>query len=107
MDSGTTISEWLLKTRYAESQVNFRTIWDLYLKFYTVFLTVNVGALAWVYNNSTHITSRWPVSIAFIIQCLLAATTSGIMALQSKQTALRITSIVNGLGDVARLRNED
>lgn len=36
---------WLLKSRYADLGTTFRTVWDLYIKFYTVFLTFNIAAL--------------------------------------------------------------
>lgn len=100
------ITEWLLKTRYTETQNNFRTLWDFYLKFYTVFLTANVAALAWVYSHAVDEGSRWPVAIAFIIQCSLVLTTSALMALQSTQVTNRTKEIVSELGRLANARGE-
>jgi len=43
-----TVAERVLMQRFQEANVVFRTTWDLYLKFYTVFLTFDLAALAWV-----------------------------------------------------------
>jgi hypothetical protein len=39
---------WLLKRRHEDISSMFRTCWDLYIKFYTVFLTFSVAAMGWV-----------------------------------------------------------
>jgi hypothetical protein len=36
--------DWLLKRRHEDVSTTFRTGWDLYIKFYTVFLTFSMAA---------------------------------------------------------------
>jgi hypothetical protein len=38
---------WVLRSRYAELGLNLRAAWDVYIRFYTVFLTFSMAALAW------------------------------------------------------------
>ena len=38
-------STWLIKRRHEDLSQTFRTSWDLYIKFYTVFLTFSIAAL--------------------------------------------------------------
>lgn len=73
---------WLLQKQYEAVNTNFRTAWDLYIKFYTVFLTFNVAALAALFSNSFTLVekSKWLVIGAFALQDLLCAVTSGLMA---------------------------
>ena len=73
---------WLLQKQYEEVNTNFRTTWDLYIKFYTVFLTFNVAALAALFSNGFTLVekSKWLVIGAFALQDLLCAITSGLMA---------------------------
>src|SRR5882762_4324119 len=40
--------EWILKRRYEDLGVTVRMCWDLYIKFYTVFLTFSVVGLGWI-----------------------------------------------------------
>src|SRR5256886_13984005 len=40
--------EWILKRRHEDLGVTVRMCWDLYIKFYTVFLTFSVVGLGWV-----------------------------------------------------------
>jgi len=73
---------WLLQKHYEEINTNFRTSWDLYIKFYTVFLTFNVAALAALLGAKVDLgdRSKWLVIGAFVVQDLLCAATSGFMA---------------------------
>ena len=40
--------EWILKRRHEDLGVTVRMCWDLYIKFYTVFLTFSVVGLGWI-----------------------------------------------------------
>lgn len=73
---------WLLQKHYEEINTNFRTSWELYIKFYTVFLTFNVAALAALLGAKVALgdRSKWLVIGAFVAQDLLCAATSGFMA---------------------------
>ncbi|HEX4965089.1 MAG TPA: hypothetical protein VF173_30050 [Thermoanaerobaculia bacterium] len=83
---------WLLQKQYEEINTNFRTAWDLYIKFYTVFLTFNVAALAALFSNNFALAekSKWLVIGAFVLQDLLCAATSGLMAKFSQHSAEKL-----------------
>jgi hypothetical protein len=99
-------AEWLLRKRYEETHLNFRTLWDLYLKFYTVFLTSNVAALAWVYSRGAGVVSRWPVSLAFFMQCVLVSVSSVLVAKWSKSSRAGIEGIVDAIGFLSSQKGE-
>jgi hypothetical protein len=100
------VTERILMKRFEEVNVNFRTTWDLYLKFYTVFLTFDIAAFAWVYGKDFNPQHRWPVSVAFIFQKVLVAITSGSIARYSKTVMAKILGILNQLADLANQRGE-
>lgn len=79
---------WLLQKQYEEVNANFRSSWDLYIKFYTVFLTFNVAALAALFSNNFALAekSKWLVIGAFVLQDFLCAATSGLMAKFSQRS---------------------
>ena len=82
---------WLRKKRYEELNTNFRTIWDLYIKFYTVCLTFNVAGLGlttqWIEQKN-----RWPVVIVFTLLNIITSITSAMMAKHSEKISLDIES---------------
>lgn len=84
-------STWLIKRRHEDLSQTFRTSWDLYIKFYTVFLTFSIAALGLLLsrNDSSPAWSRSLRTIAtvFIVQTILTAITSGAMALYSTRVA--------------------
>jgi hypothetical protein len=83
---------WLLQKQYEDVNTNFRTAWDLYIKFYTVFLTFNVAALAALFSNNFSLAegSKWLVIGAFVLQDVLCAATSGLMAKFSQSYAEKL-----------------
>lgn len=101
-----TLTERVLMKRFEEVNVNFRTTWDLYLKFYTVFLTFDLAALAWVYGKDFNPHHRWPVPVAFIFQNVFVAITSGWMALYSKTVTSKIGGILGQLADLGDAHGE-
>jgi hypothetical protein len=62
----------------------FRTVWDIYIKFYTVFLTFSIAAMGWLvdhkFNNPR---SLRLITAVFIGQSLLTSITSGAMGIYS------------------------
>jgi hypothetical protein len=66
---------WLHQTYYTETLKVYTNVWDIYIKFYTVFLTANVLGLGLA---AEHIAfgKRWPVVIAFMLQNVLTVATS-------------------------------
>ena len=59
---------WLRKRQLEETSTQFRSSWELYLKFYTVFLTVNIAALGLTLQFVSGWISRLPIVLAFILQ---------------------------------------
>ena len=44
--------EWILKRRHEDLGVTVRMCWDLYVGFYTVFLTFSVVGLGWILTRA-------------------------------------------------------
>jgi hypothetical protein len=95
---------WLLKSRYADLGTTFRTVWDLYIKFYTVFLTFNIAALGFFLSKGSFLaqlatTSKryiYVLVLVFAVQSALLCGTSILMAKYSTKAA----------ADQKRLENE-
>ena len=89
MGTGTVSTEnsgldWVLKQRVQEVGTMFRTVWDIYIKFYTVFLTFSLAAMSWLIEhkiNSSH--SHKVIAVVFIGQSLLTSITSGAIGFYS------------------------
>jgi hypothetical protein len=79
MDSST---EWLLKRKHEDISQTFRVSWDLYIRFYTVFLTFSVAGLGWMLTQQNGLSSmaKQVIAVVFLLQTALTAITSGIMA---------------------------
>ena len=102
------IVEWALKTRLSEISINFRTTWDLYLKFYTVFLTFNVAALAWFFSSAHNWSSKakWLIAGVFIMESVIVALTSAKIALYSGEVRRAISETVAELENMASREGE-
>jgi hypothetical protein len=76
---------WLLQKQYEEVNINFRTVWDLYLRFYAVFLTFDIAAMALLLGSKPIFQPTAEIKhlivVVFVLQSLLMAITSGFMAL--------------------------
>jgi hypothetical protein len=84
-----TETRWILRKNLEETSQNFRTVWDLYLKSYTVFLTFNIVAMAWLFGDKTKVPKGWPlyfIVAVFATQCVLTGITSGLVAEYSGKT---------------------
>lgn len=68
--------DWLVKKLIEENSLAFRTVWDLYLKFYTVFLTFSITALALTVQYVKHQNQRLPIVLVFVFQNLISAGTA-------------------------------
>jgi hypothetical protein len=75
--------------QYRELNTNFRSLWDLYIKFYTVFLTANVLAIGVVVER-VEADNRPLIAAAFIAQNLLAAATAAGLATYGKTCRRRL-----------------
>jgi len=82
--------EWILKRRHEDLGVTVRMCWDLYIKFYTVFLTFSVVGLGWVLTRPADIMlprAKQVIAVVFVIQTILTAITSGAMGLYTVHVA--------------------
>jgi hypothetical protein len=100
LPTGDSAELWLLKKRHEDLTKIFINAWTLYIQFYTVFLTFNVGAMGWIlsHNNATRVNKV--VAVVFSIQCLLSAGTSIAMASYSRRLDrdhFRVESAILGL----------
>lgn len=77
---------WLLKSRYTDLGTTFRTTWDLYIKFYTVFLTFNIAALGFFLSSQGSLLGikRDTLICVFAAQSALLGGTSILMAKYSQ-----------------------
>jgi hypothetical protein len=88
---------WLHRTYYQESITLFGQAWDIYIKFYTVFLTVNVTGLGLVAHFSPSRNSRIPMIAAFCIQNAISACVSAVMGSYGKQVDIRLGRVAEFL----------
>jgi len=91
---------WLLKSRYADLGTTFGTVSDLYIKFYTVFLTFNIAALGFFLSKPLFLCLSkryiYVLILVFAVQSALLGGTSILMAKYSTKAA----------ADQQRLENE-
>jgi hypothetical protein len=71
---------WALKKRYDDAVTQFRSLWDIYIKWYTAFIAFNVAALGFFLGTHIHENSsaKW-IMWFFIIQNLMCVATSSLM----------------------------
>jgi hypothetical protein len=80
---------WLAKKYFDECSLQFRTVWDLYLKFYVVFLTVNATALGLTVQYVEPQRSKAVIAVAFVMQNAFAAVTALMISRWSAKVATR------------------
>jgi hypothetical protein len=68
-------NDWIIKKLIEENCVSFRNVWDMYLKFYTVFLTFNLTSLGLTIQYVAR-ENRWPIIVALILQNAASAGTA-------------------------------
>ena len=82
--------EWILKRRHEDLGVTVRMCWDLYIKFYTVFLTFSVIGLGWILTRPGDAQmiprARQLIAVVFLIQTILTAATSAGIGLYTGTT---------------------
>jgi amino acid transporter len=79
-----------------ELLTQFRTVWDIYIKFYTVFLSISVAAITFVAGTG-YKGSRRIVAVAFIVQTLMTLGTTIGVGMFSRQTAKGLRSAIREL----------
>ncbi len=92
--NGESNKSWLAKKYFDEVSLQFRTVWDLYIKFYTIFLTFNIAGIAatvqYISQDGRHV-----VVAAFVTQNLVALITALQIAYYSKSSALRSVELAD------------
>lgn len=76
---------WVLRRRHTELGLNLRAAWDTYIRFYTVFLTFTIAALAWTLASDRSVLVIRMVAWAFVAQTAMTAVTSLLISLHSRQ----------------------
>jgi hypothetical protein len=84
---------WILKRRHEDLSQTFRTAWDLYIKFYTVFLSFSLAAIGWVVVYPEKVRTvdgaKTVIGSVFLGQTILTAITSGVLAEYSLRVAAK------------------
>ena len=81
----------------------FRTAWELYMKFHTVFLTVNLAALGATIQYVKQPNERLPIIVAFALQNLLFCVTSFGMGMYSRSFVAQHEKLLGKIADEAGL----
>jgi len=84
--------DWLRKKQFDEVSQQFRTTWDMYLKFYTVFLTFNISALGLTIQYMAG-ADRLPIVVAFLLQNINSLVTAVRIGHFSRHMAARLNCI--------------
>ncbi len=88
--------KWLQRKQFDEICLQFRNTWDLYLKFYTVFLTFNITALGLTIQFMSGV-NRVPVIVVFLLQNVLSMITAIRISQFSRKMAIRLERICRNL----------
>lgn len=81
--------------------------WDIYIKFFTVFLTVNIAALGLIVEKTQPgSAARWVVGITFVVQNAIAVITGLEMARYTRRATASLTEMkADALSAFGRLGN--
>ena len=92
----------LLEKQYTELGVNFRTVWDYYLKFYIAFMALNFTALGLLIQYIDRDKRLWIV-VSFGVQNILSAISALAVGAYGRRVAHQQQAIINA----CRERPED
>jgi hypothetical protein len=81
--------ETIISDLLKELSQQFRTVWDIYIKFYTAFLVFNMAGLGLVAEKVKSWNARKWIMLAFIFQNILSAITAFSIAFYSQQISDR------------------
>ena len=86
--------DWVLKQRVQDLGTTFRTVWDIYIKFYTVFLTFSLAAITLLIEHKvTSPHSHKVIAVVFIGQSLLTSITSGAIGFYSYKVGHQLSGV--------------
>lgn len=92
--------EWFAKSLLEDAFQGYKSVWELYLKFETVFLSINFVALG-VAIQHVKPEHRGPLVWAFVIQNAVTSTTSLCVAIYSWKTVQRYEQICKKIIEMA------
>jgi len=95
----------VLKTQYEQIGTNFRTVWDIYIKYYTVFITLNFTALGITiqYIGTEH---RLTLVVSFTIQNIFSTITALGVSAYSSYAAKQQKAIIDEVSQHLRLEDK-
>lgn len=99
-------ARWALYKQYDEINQNFRTVWQLYLTFYTANLTINVAALAFVHGGDTFPRPMGWVIFAFSSIDLLVAASSVFIWSFTNHAVGQAEAVAKDIAEFARSQGE-
>jgi hypothetical protein len=99
-------ARWALYKQYDEVNQNFRTVWQLYLTFYTANLTINVAALAFVHGAAVLPHPIGWVTFAFVSINLLVGGSSVFVLHYTRGAVNHARTVAGDIGDFARAQGE-
>lgn len=93
-DDFVTVSDerWLYEKYFDEYSLQLRTSWDLYIKFYTAFLTMNIAALGLTVQY-IETDRRWPLVLLFVLQNFTSLLTAINMSYFTRRTEENIKAL--------------
>jgi hypothetical protein len=94
-DQENSFQDWLIKKQLEELSVQFRTVWDLYIKFYTIFLTFTIASLGAVIKYIDSPGGKAAISLCFIAQNIVSGITAFKIAMYSQTTQKRAEKLVD------------
>jgi uncharacterized membrane protein YqjE len=96
--SGESPWDTFLVKQFEERNLTIRTAWDIYIKFYVAFLTLNVAGIG-VVVQYVQLPSRGPIVYAFAMHNLLAIGTAFFIWRLTKQLNTEVEEIAEQLRD--------
>jgi hypothetical protein len=99
-------ARWAFYKQYDEVNQNFRTVWQLYLAFYTAALTINVAALAFVHGTAASPHPIGWVTFAFVSIDLLIVGSSVFVWQFTRRAVVQAAAVAQDIGDFARAQGE-
>jgi hypothetical protein len=100
-DQESSFQDWLIKKQLDELSIQFRAVWDLYVKFYTVFLTFTIASLG---ATIKYIDGPWAkavIGLCFIAQNIVSGITAFRIAHYSLRTKGKAEDLAGAGGQIS------
>jgi hypothetical protein len=70
------IRRWVAQKQFDEACTNFRSTWEMFLKFQIAFMVTNMACLTYLFKDPINPRIAWAFSAFFAPQCLMIAFSS-------------------------------